>query len=264
MSGDETLEEAQENKLDYICKKLYLREGERLFDIGCGWGGLMMYAAKHYGVQVVGVTLSSTQAEYVGHIIREAGFESRCQVIQGDFRDINDHEGFDKISSVGAIEHVARGGLSEHFNHVWGLLKQGGLFLSHGITASHSKRLRGPSFVDLYVFPDSAVIPVSAILTAAEEAAFEIRDVESLREHYQLTVRHWLRRFEAKRQEVIRVTDQVTFRINHIYLAALAHYFGDGTNNLHQVLLAKPHHGRTGLPLTRSAWYSDHGGSPVP
>jgi cyclopropane-fatty-acyl-phospholipid synthase len=252
---DEDLDSAQERKLDYICRKLRLRPGERLLDIGCGWGGLIMHAATHYGVQAVGITLSVLQAEVARQRLRAAGLNDRCRVEVSDYRDIDHDVQYDKIVSVGMFEHVGESLLSEYFRRVWDLLRPGGVFLNHGIAYSATYRRRGPSFVDRYVFPDGDLMPVSTSLRAAELSGFELRDLESLREHYALTLHHWVQRLEAHQEEAHRITDDITYRIWRLYMAGSAHGFRTGRLNIYQMLFSKPLYGHSGLPLTRADWY---------
>ncbi len=254
---DDDLDRAQERKLDYICKKLRLRPGERLLDIGCGWGGLVMHAARNYGVEALGITLSQPQAELANKRIREAGLGDHCRVDVRDYREVNEPEGYDKLVSVGMFEHVGESQLSDYFSHAWRLLRPAGVFLNHGIARSISDLRRvGPSFVDTYVFPDSELLPISTTLRVAETSGFEVRDVESLREHYALTLRHWVRRLEAKKDEVCRSADEVVYRIWRLYMSGSAHGFDTGKINVYQVLLTKTDRGKSGLPLTRADWYN--------
>ena len=255
VTAEEDLESAQERKLDYICRKLRLRPGERLLDIGCGWGGLVMYAAEHYGVEAVGVTLSELQAERAQQRLRAAGLSDRCRVEVCDYRELGHSAQYDKLVSVGMFEHVGEEQLPEYFRRAWDLLRPGGVFLNHGIAYSATYRRRGPSFIDHYVFPDSELVPINVSLRAAELSSFEVRDVESLREHYALTLHHWVQRLEAHGEEARRITDDTTYRIWRLYMAGAAHAFRSGRLNLYQALLAKPVNGRSGLPLTREDWY---------
>jgi len=254
-SPDEDLDRAQQRKLDYICRKLRLRRGERLLDIGCGWGALVMHAAAHYGVEAVGITLSAPQAEVARPRLRASGLNDRCRVEVADYRDVDDGRQYDKIVSVGMFEHVGEALLPEYFGRAWNLLRPGGVFLNHGIAYSATYRRRGPSFTDRYVFPDGEMVPISTSLRAAELSGFEVRDVESLREHYALTLHHWVRRLEAHAEEARRITDETTYRIWRLYMAGAAHGFRSGRLNVYQTLLAKPLQGRSGLPLTREDWY---------
>ncbi|HMK20920.1 MAG TPA: cyclopropane-fatty-acyl-phospholipid synthase family protein, partial [Terriglobales bacterium] len=168
ISPDDDLDEAQEHKLDYICRKLRLRPGERLLDIGCGWGGLVLHAAAYYGVRALGVTLSERQAKVACQRVCEAGLNERCRVELRDYRDLDPDEQFDKIVSVGMFEHVGETHLPGYFRQVWDLLCPGGVFLNAGISHSATYRRRGPSFIDRYVFPDGDLVPISTSLRAAE------------------------------------------------------------------------------------------------
>ena len=258
---DEGLDSAQERKLDYICRKLRLRPGERLLDIGCGFAGLIMHAVAHYGVHAVGITLSVRQAEVARQRLREAAMNDRCRVEVSDYRDIDHELQYDKIVSVGMFEHVGEAHLPEYFSRAWDLLRPGGVFLNHGISYSATYRRRGPSFTDRYVFPDGEPVPISTSLRAAELSGFELRDVESLREHYALTLHHWVQRLEAHREEACRIADDTTYRIWRLYMAGSAHGFRSGRLNVYQTLLAKPVRGHSGLPLTRADWYPVQAGA---
>ena len=256
-SPTEDVDTAQQRKLDYVCRKLRLRPGERLLDIGCGWGGLILHATRHYGVEALGVTLSREQAELASMRIQQAGLADRCQVELRDYREVDQLEGFDKLVSVGMYEHVAREALGDYFRHAWRLLKPGGVFLAHGIAASATAPTRaGPTFLATFVFPDHDLVPVSTVLAAAEREQFEVRDVESLREHYVLTTQRWLERLEAHRDEACRLTNEAVYRVWRLTLAASAHRFARGHVNVYQALLAKPDDGVSGLPLSRADWYA--------
>jgi cyclopropane-fatty-acyl-phospholipid synthase len=254
---EEDLDAAQERKLDYICRKLRLQGGERLLDIGCGWGGLLIHAARRYGVEALGITLSEPQAELANERIRNAGLTGRCRVEVRDYREIDDPGGFDKVVSVGMFEHVGEALLPEYFRRAYRLLRPGGVFLNHGIARNIGvPARRGPSFVSRYVFPDGELVPISTTVRVAESGGFEVRDVESLREHYALTLRHWVRRLEASAEEARRITDETTYRVWRLYMSGSAHGFTRGGLNIYQTLLSKPDHGRSGLPLTRADWYA--------
>ena len=252
---EEDLDTAQVRKLDYICRKLRLRPGERLLDIGCGWGGLIMHAAAHYGVEAVGITLSVPQADVARKRLHESAVNNRCRVEVCDYRDMEHDQQYDKIVSVGMFEHVGEELLPEYFRRACSLLRPGGVFLNHGIAYSANYRRRGPSFTDRYVFPDGELLPISTSLRSAELSGFEVRDVESLREHYALTLHHWVRRLEARAEEARRITNDNTYRIWRLYMAGAAHGFRTGRLNVYQTLLARPRHGDSGLPLTREDWY---------
>lgn len=252
-SADEGLDTAQERKLDLICRKLRLRRGERLLDIGCGWGGLVLHAASRYGVEALGITLSKPQAELANERIRKAGLSDHCRVEDRDYREVDEPGAYDKLASVGMFEHVGKSRLAEYFRRAFRLLRPAGLFLNHGIMRNPAfPPVPDPSFADHYVFPDGELVPISTTLRFAEEAGFEVWDVEGLREHYILTLRHWVRRLENRREEARRATDEKTYRLWRLYMAGAAHKFRIGRNNVYQVLLYRPSGGDSVLPLTRS------------
>ncbi|MBI2497728.1 MAG: class I SAM-dependent methyltransferase [Opitutae bacterium] len=255
---DATLEAAQFAKFRLLCRKLRLRPGQHLLDIGCGWGGLARHAARHCGVEVKGVTLSGQQAGLAMQRTRDAGLEGQVKIDLRDYRELRTPERYDAIVSVGMAEHVGRKQLPEYFKTVRSLLKPGGVFLNHAIgEGPRGRRFHGPSFVDAYVFPDSDIPPVPLVLQAAETAGFEIRDVENLREHYTLTLRHWVRRLEAGREQARALVGEPTYRVWRLYMAASAHGFDHGDLAVYQTLLAKPDAaGRARLPLTRRDWYA--------
>ena len=252
---EEGLPAAQEQKLDYICRKLRLRPGDSYLDIGCGWGALVIHAARHYGVRALGVTLSRSQAEIAQARIAEAGLSETCKAEFCDYREIGSSLQFSKISSVGMFEHVGEKMLPTYFEKVLHLLRPGGVFLNHGIAYSATYHRNGPSFTDRYVFPDGCLVPISTTAAIAEHVGFEVRDVESLREHYALTLHHWVRNLEDHVAEARQLTDDTTYRIWRLYMAGSAHAFRIGRLNLFQTLLSKPAEGKTNLPLSRRDWY---------
>lgn len=249
---DQDLDTAQSNKLDLICRKLRLKAGERLLDIGCGWGGLILHAASTYAVQALGITLSQAQLDFAKTRISQAGLSHRCEVRLLDYRDLNEHDAYDKLVSIGMVEHVGESNLPKYFAKAFSLLRPGGLFLNSGIArAGNRPPSRHPTFTDLYVFPDSELPTLGTLASKAEEAGLEARDVENLREHYQLTTRQWLYRLEARAQEAQEIVGERTYRIWRLYLAGSAYYFRSALLGLFQTLLVKNDKGRSGMPLTR-------------
>lgn len=257
------LDSAQAAKFEHICRKLRLKSDERVLDIGCGWGGFEVYAAERYNVDVLGITLSEPQVEYGRNWIREEGLSDRAHIELRDYRDMDAIDPFDKIVSIGMFEHVGRSKLSEYFTCAWQVLKAGGLFLNHGIAAQGRNApnwfertlLQRGQFIQRYVFPDGELVPISDALTFAENIGFEVRDVESLREHYALTLRNWVHNLEEMHERAVHFKDERTYRTWRMYLAASAQGFVAGQINVFQSLLAKNKKGIAGLPLTRADLY---------
>jgi cyclopropane-fatty-acyl-phospholipid synthase len=227
-----------------------------------------MHAAKRYGVFALGMTLSEAQAELARERIAAAGLMDRCQVELRDYRHIVREPRFDKIASVGMVEHVGRKRLDDYFSAAYSALRPGGLFLNHGIVSiagsrpeSVTSRVAGRlwqrgEFIDRYVFPDGELVPVASVIASAERSGFELRDVESLREHYMLTLRHWIRRLESRREEAIALVGEPTYRVWRLYMSASAYGFRSGRIGITQSLLAKPRaDGRVDLPRTRKDLY---------
>lgn len=237
---DEDLDTAQVRKLDSICRKLRLRVGDRFLDIGCGWGALAIHAAKHYGANVCGITLSVRQAELAERRIRSANLEDRCKVRICDYRDLEETEAYDKIASIGMAEHVGESMLGQYFRQAWRLLRRGGVFLNSAIAASATYQRQGASFIDEYVFPDGELVPLHTTLREAELSGFEVREVEGHREHYALTLDRWVQRLEEHADQARRATNDATYRIWRLYMTASARAFRIGRINLYQVLLSKP------------------------
>jgi cyclopropane-fatty-acyl-phospholipid synthase len=253
---EDSLDTAQEQKLDYICRKLRLHPGERLLDIGCGWGGLILHAARHYGVHSLGITLSEPQLALAKERIQSEALSDQCEVRLLDYRDVDNPGGYDKLVSVGMVEHVGEANLPEYFRRAIRLLRPGGVFLNHGIGVPEVRPVsQGPSFGDLYVFPDGEFVTLGTTTRAAEQAGFEVRDVENLREHYALTLKHWVRGIEEHAEQARRLVDEVTYRIWRLHMAGSAYYFERGRLDLYQTLLVKSEQGPSGLPLTRGDWY---------
>ncbi|MGH7477853.1 MAG: class I SAM-dependent methyltransferase [Longimicrobiales bacterium] len=255
-AADEDLDSAQLRKLDYVCRKLRLEPGERLLDIGCGWGSLLLHAAAEYGVDAHGITLSEAQASLARERIREAGLDARCTVEIRDYRELEGVEAYDKIASIGMFEHVGERRMGEFFRRAWAALRPGGVFLNHAIAGNPRTAGRDSVFSRRHVFPDHDIIPLATTLRGAEAAGFEVRDVESLREHYALTLRHWVRRLEAQHDEAARAAGESTYRAWRLVLAGAARRFDSRELSVYQTLLAKPRPGgAAGLPLTREDWY---------
>jgi cyclopropane-fatty-acyl-phospholipid synthase len=253
-SRADTLEIAQQRKLDLICRKLRLREGERLLDIGCGWGSLVIHAAARYGVTAVGVTLSEPQAQLARERAATAGLQDRVQIRVQDYREVTDGP-FDKIASVGMYEHVGRAQLSRYAHVVATLLRPGGLFLNHGITRLLPHQPEADPFIARYVFPDGELHPIADVLSAMQSATLEVRDVESLRDHYGLTLRRWVANLAAHRRDAIAEVGSQRERVWRLYMLGSALGFESGEISVHQVLAARPG-APHGLPLDRAEMFS--------
>jgi cyclopropane-fatty-acyl-phospholipid synthase len=233
-----------------ISRKLRLAPGDRLLDIGCGWGSMPIHAAAHHGVRGVGVTLSEPQAELARARIREAGLENLVEVRVADHREIHDAP-FDKIVSIGMYEHVGRSELSRYADIVRGLLRPGGLFLNHGIARLYSETPRGDRFISRYIFPGGELHPVAEIVTAMQTAGLEVRDIESLREHYPLTLRRRADNLQARRADAIALAGPERERAWRLYMLGYAQAFDAGEITVYQTLgacVGAPH----GLPLGRT------------
>ena len=267
-TGDEDIDRAQEAKLDHLCRKLRLMPGERLLDIGCGWGGLAIYAAQRYGVEVLAVTPSARQIEEAHRRVSAAGLTDRVTVEQRDYRDIAGEGVFDKIVSVGMYEHVGLVNLPVYFANIRRLLRVGGLALNHGITTgkldSGTLAPRGSGFIERYVFPGGELPHVSRMVRDTTAAGLEIIDVESLRPHYTQTLLHWVRRLEAHRSEAEALVGPDKFRIWRIYMAGAALAFDRGWLSLYQTLSVKPDAvGHASRPWTRRHQYVRDDATPL-
>jgi cyclopropane-fatty-acyl-phospholipid synthase len=251
------LDAAQFAKLEHICRKLSLKPGEKFLDIGCGWGALVIHAARHYGVAAHGVTLSPQQLKVAKERIAAAGLSDRVTVALMDYRDLPGECVYDKVASVGMFEHVGLKNLPVYFSTVHRLLKPRGLFLNHGIT--HDSEGWEPNistrFINRYVFPDGQLEMVSNITRHMERSKFEIADVESLRPHYAKTLRHWVHRLERNRAAALQHVNEATYRVWRLYMAASALQFESGEIGIYQVLAAKRAVGIPDLPLTRRHLY---------
>ncbi|MET9551481.1 cyclopropane-fatty-acyl-phospholipid synthase family protein [Streptomyces sp. NPDC006645] len=253
-----TLEDAQRDKLDLVCRKLGLKEGERLLDVGCGWGSMAIHAAREYGAQVTGVTLSREQAAYARKRIAEAGLTDRIEIRVQDYRDVRDGP-YDAISSIGMAEHVGSVRYREYADDLFALLKPGGRLLNHQIARRPEKdesQYHIDDFIDAYVFPDGELAPLGRTLATLEEAGFEARDVESLREHYALTLRHWVRNLEKHWPEAVRATSPGRARVWRLYMAASALSFEHNRIGVNQILAVRPREsGDSSLPLRARTWH---------
>ncbi|MBS1837030.1 MAG: class I SAM-dependent methyltransferase [Actinobacteria bacterium] len=231
------LEAAQWAKMELICQKLALRPGLRLLDIGCGWGSLVRHAARHHGVEAVGVTISTEQAEYARHRVAQDGLGDRVEIRVQDYRDVHDGP-YDAISSVGMFEHVGAARLAEYFDDVHTLTAPRGRFLNHAISrpAGQSPGLARRSFVYRYVFPDGELHEVGSVITAMQAAGFEARHMEDLREHYALTLRAWVRNLEEHWDEAVADVGANRARVWRLYMAGSALGFEQGRIRVNQVL----------------------------
>ena len=259
--ADDSLETAQEQKLELICRKLMLAPGERLLDIGCGWGGLIFWAAERHGVDCLGITLSRNQFDYVQEQIEKRGLKGKIEVRLMDYREMPEGEAFDKIASVGMFEHVGRAQLKRYFAKIQRLLKPGGLVLNHGITAASlgTTGLRSgiDEFIEQYVFPGGELVHVASVIEALAAAGLECLDTESLRPHYARTLWHWVERLEARAAEARALVGEKKFRIWRIYMAGSAHAFARGWMSLTQVLAGRPlADGSLPYPFTREHIYA--------
>ena len=240
-ANDEPLEDAQVRKLDVVCRKLRLERGETLLDIGCGWGALVIHAAREYGVRAHGVTLSKEQYEFARTRIDELGLSRLATVELRDYRELDGEAPYDKIASIGMFEHVGLKNLARYFATAHRLLKPGGLFLNHGITSREPgwENVISTRFINRYVFPDGELDSLANIQRAMEASDFEILDVESLRPHYALTLRHWVRRLEASREKALGEVGDAVYRVWRLYMAACALQFEQGETGVYQILLAR-------------------------
>lgn len=268
-NADDDLETAQLAKLDHICKKLRLEPGMRMLDVGCGWGALIMHAAQNYGVEAVGITLSKAQADLGNKRIAAAGLSERCKIELRDYRDLGNKQEFDRAASVGMMEHVREDLQPGYFDAVYRVLKPGGLFMNHAIVSvararptTRMDRFKGflwrrDAFIDKYVFPEGKLVPVAHVIASAESVGFELRDIESLREHYAMTLRHWVKGLESHNVEAIKIAGDRIYRVWRLYMSSAIYGFVSGRINIVQALLVKPDKdGRSEMPLTREYMYA--------
>ncbi|WP_225822295.1 class I SAM-dependent methyltransferase [Streptomyces naphthomycinicus] len=252
-----TLESAQRDKLELVCAKLGLKEGQRLLDVGCGWGSMAIHAAREHGVSVVGITLSQEQAAYARKRVADEGLTDRVEIRVQDYRDVGDGP-FDAISSIGMAEHVGAERYLAYAHQLYALLKDGGRLLNHQI----ARRPQGDEaayevdpFIDAYVFPDGELAPIGTTVTQLEGAGFEVRDVESIREHYARTLRRWVVNLEADWDHAVRLTGPGRARVWRLYMAASALAFERNRIGVNQVLAVRtPESGASGLPLRTRTW----------
>jgi cyclopropane-fatty-acyl-phospholipid synthase len=256
---DGKLEDAQQDKLDLVCRKLRLKPGERMLDIGCGWGALSVWAAQHYGVRAHGVTLSRAQAEWATERIEREGLADRCLVEYRDWRDMPAGARYEKIAAIGVIEHVGIKNYPAFFGRVRTMLEDGGLYLNHGIHHEfHWKRTSQTEFLLRYVFPNGDLSGFTETVTEMERASWEVLDAENLRLHYARTCRHWVERLRARADEARAIVGERIYRTWLLYLTCSAVAFEHGSIGLYQVLVRKQGD-RTGgnVPTTREDLYSD-------
>ena len=256
--GEEDIDQAQENKLDYICRKLRLKPGEKFLDIGCGWGGLIAYAAKHYQVDATGITISQKQYNYAREKIKREGLAGLCRVELKDYRELKGEKAFDKIASIGMFEHVGLKNLSMYFKNIRKLLKENGLFLNHGITQEKkdSGKSAGTKFINKYIFPQGELTSIGQVLRVMEEVGFEALDIESLRPHYAKTLRLWTLNLQSEKENAIKLAGERIYRTWVIYMAGCSYGFEKGNINVYQTLAAKHSvPGFPSIPLTRADLY---------
>ncbi|MFD8149660.1 class I SAM-dependent methyltransferase [Streptomyces sp. NPDC059720] len=254
---DSTLEQAQHDKLELVCRKLGLKPGRRLLDVGCGWGSMAVHAAREHGASVVGVTLSQEQAAYARKRVAGEGLTDKVEIRVQDYRDVRDGP-YDAISSIGMAEHVGADRYLEYAADLYDLLAPGGRLLNHQIARRPQRDESAysvDSFIDSYVFPDGELQPLGVTVTRLERAGFEVRDVESLREHYALTLRRWVARLEADWQRAVRLGGPGRARVWRLYMAACALAFERNRIGVDQVLAVRPpESGASGMPLRARTW----------
>ncbi|MEU1120218.1 MULTISPECIES: cyclopropane-fatty-acyl-phospholipid synthase family protein [unclassified Streptomyces] len=256
-SPDATLEGAQRDKLELVARKLALKPGMRLLDVGCGWGSMAIHAAREHGVSVVGVTLSQEQAAYARKRIAEEGLTDRVEIRVQDYRDVRDGP-YDAISSIGMAEHVGAERYLEYAHDLYALLGPGGRLLNHQIARrpqTDESAYSVDEFIDAYVFPDGELAPLGSTVGLLERAGFEVRDVEAIREHYALTLRRWVANLEAHWPQGQRLTSPGRARIWRLYMAASALAFERNRIGVNQVLAVKTReNGTSTLPLRARTW----------
>ncbi len=253
--ADATLEEAQEFKYDLVARKLGLREGMRLLDVGCGWGGMVIHAARNHGVRALGVTLSREQATWAQEAIKREGLDDLAEVRHLDYRDVPDRD-FDAVSSIGLTEHIGIRNYPTYFSTLREKLVPGGRLLNHSITRPHNRSTSAGAFIDRYIFPDGELTGSGRIITEMQDVGLEVRHEENLREHYALTCRAWARNLAANWDECVAEVGEGTAKVWGLYLSGCSRGFEIDDIQLHQVLAVKLHEdGRSDFPL-RPDWLS--------
>jgi cyclopropane-fatty-acyl-phospholipid synthase len=248
------LDDAQRDKLELICRKLDLTPGMRLLDVGCGWGSLVIHAAQHHGVEAVGITLSQEQAEYARKRVFQAGLSDRVDIRVQDWRDVTD-DPFDAVASVGMAEHLGAERWEEYARTLHDLLVPGGRLLNHQIVRRPGPGRVGRTFIDAYVFPDGELLPIGDVVNAIEGGDLEVRDVESLREHYARTLRRWVANLEGQWDRAVELAGAGRARVWRLYMTASALSFDAGRISVAQVLAVRRHgDGASGFPATRTSW----------
>ena len=256
-TGEEDLTTAQLKKIDHILRKIDLRPGQTLLDIGCGWGALVLRAAQRFGARCVGITLSENQARLARERVAQAGLAERVDIRLQDYRDIAGQ--FDRITSVGMFEHVGIQHLPAYFEKIAALLAPGGVAMNHGITstdvAQRATPYGGGEFIDRYVFPHGELAHLSTVIKAMQQGGLEVRDVENLRRHYARTCAAWTENFENRADEIARLTDGKRFRIWHVYLAGCAYAFANDWISLYQIVCGKAGEDPGRMPWSRKYMY---------
>lgn len=259
-TGTEDLNSAQQAKLHHLCRKLRLKQGEYLLDVGCGWGGLARFAAREYGVRVFGITLSGEQLALGRERVKADGLEGQVELELLDYRDLPQDGRFDKVVSVGMLEHVGHANMPVYCQRLFGAVRDGGLVMNHGITSRHPDGRpvgRGAGeFIDRYVFPHGELPHLATMVTELSQAGMEVVDVESLRLHYARTLEFWSANLEANLGKAAKLVPEQALRIWRLYLAGCSHAFQKGWINLHQILATKPRaDGSHELPWSRADLY---------
>ena len=254
-SPDVSLEDAQEEKFDLVCRKLGLQPDHRLLDVGCGWGGMVLHAVRRYQTEAVGITIARTQQELAQKRLAEAGLGHRATIRLQDYRAVRvETARYDAVSSIGMFEHVGRERMAEYFSVLHRVLRPTGRLLNHAISTPEGSRLNRNTFMGRYIFPDGELQDVGVVIRAMQDAGFEVRDVESLREHYVMTLRKWVDNLEANWDAAVALIGERRARIWRIYMTGSAVSFDRGDIAVHQVLGVKPDGGRSGMPLTRATY----------